>query len=130
MGKPGIVVPNRPPSGDSYVGVPNVPGREGDPSYSTLNVGASDCTGVSETRGGAGPPVTVLIDDGLSPAATRERTLFCELYAVCDGRRFCSFAGAGTLGGALLVVVMVLPTAVESGARLDFIRENIEETSV
>jgi hypothetical protein len=54
MGNPGIAVPNNPLSDDSYSGELNMPPRDGGRSNSTLNVGTSDCAGVSETSGGAG----------------------------------------------------------------------------
>lgn len=71
MGKPGIEVPNIPPSGVSKTGVYE-PLREGVPSYSVLNDGASDTTGVKDTRGGARLEGTTVKELGLS--AIEDRT--------------------------------------------------------
>lgn len=121
MGKPGIAVPKRPPSGVSYTGV-YWPLREGERSNSVPKDGGSDTTGVKDTRGGAVLDGTTVNDDGRSGAEDREEK--ADAFTEATDGRFCSPVRAPRvpLGGGKRV------EDVKGAAKLFFIRENKEVT--
>jgi hypothetical protein len=140
IGKPGMDVPNIPFSGVSNTGV-CAPFREGVLSYSVMKDGASDTTGVKETKGGATLAGITFRDPGLSAMELRVEKVACEVcwVVISEGRLGSFTVPLGCVGAPVLLTTAVATpaapapadaTADKGAARLFFIRENKEVTKV